>query len=101
MSTAGCARCSSECTGTASSTYVGRVGTGIGAEVEKTLRQRLRAVESKREPLRGTGCATQGSERHWAKPKLVAEIEFAGWTGGARCARLHSKDCAKTNLLRR
>jgi bifunctional non-homologous end joining protein LigD len=67
-------------------TYVGRVGTGFGAAVEKTLRARLRPLETPTSPFKGPGAPrTSASAKwgnvKWAKPKLVAEIEFAGWTG--------------------
>jgi bifunctional non-homologous end joining protein LigD len=67
-------------------TYVGRVGTGFGAAVEKTLRAKLRPLETATSPFKGpdaprkTASAKWGNVK-WAKPKLVAEIEFAGWTG--------------------
>jgi len=67
-------------------TYVGRVGTGFGAAVEKTLRAKLRPLETPTSPFKGsdaprkTASAKWGNVK-WAKPKLVAEIEFAGWTG--------------------
>ncbi len=67
-------------------TYVGRVGTGFGAAVEKTLRAKLRPLEIPTSPFKGpnaprkTTSAKWGNVK-WAKPQLVAEIEFAGWTG--------------------
>jgi bifunctional non-homologous end joining protein LigD len=62
-------------------TYVGRVGTGFGAEVEKTLRAKLRAVETKENPISGPDAPRKEANVRWAKPQVVAEIEFAGWTG--------------------
>jgi bifunctional non-homologous end joining protein LigD len=62
-------------------TYAGRVGTGFGSEVETTLRKRLRAVESKDSPFEGADAPRREANVRWAQPKLVAEIEFAGWTG--------------------
>jgi bifunctional non-homologous end joining protein LigD len=32
-------------------------------------------------PFTGTGAPRRGAGIHWLKPELVAEIEFAGWTG--------------------
>ena len=61
--------------------YVGRVGTGFGADVEKTLRARLRAVETDTSPFKGRDAPRRQANVKWAKPTLVAEIEFAGWTG--------------------
>ncbi|MET0273265.1 MAG: DNA ligase D, partial [Phenylobacterium sp.] len=61
--------------------YVGRVGTGFGADkVARTL-PRLRAVESDTSPFTGAGAPRKEANVHWARPELVAEIEFAGFTG--------------------
>ena len=61
--------------------YVGRVGTGFGESVMRTLVPRLRAVESKTSPFAAGASPPKEANMHWAKPELVAEIEFAGWTG--------------------
>ena len=61
--------------------YVGRVGTGFGEEVARTLLPRLREVESKTSPFAAGASPPKESNMHWARPELVAEIEFAGWTG--------------------
>jgi bifunctional non-homologous end joining protein LigD len=62
-------------------TYAGRVGTGFGADVKKVLMPRLRAVASEASPFEGPDAPRQAADVHWAKPELVGEIEFAGWTG--------------------
>ncbi len=61
--------------------YVGRVGTGFGEGVMKKLLPQLRDVESKKSPFDKAASPRHESNLHWAKPELVAEIEFAGWTG--------------------
>jgi bifunctional non-homologous end joining protein LigD len=58
----------------------GRVGTGFGADVEKTLRMRLRDVASEESPFEGPDAPRKEANVRWVKPELVAEIEFAGWT---------------------
>jgi bifunctional non-homologous end joining protein LigD len=62
--------------------YVGRVGTGYSAGKLDRLMPRLKAAAAKESPFTGKG-APRPNERgvHWLKPELVAEIEFAGWTG--------------------
>lgn len=60
--------------------YVGRVGTGFGGTVMRTLLPRLRDVESRTTPFAGGASPPKESNMHWAHPELVAEIEFAGWT---------------------
>ena len=61
--------------------YVGRVGTGFGEAVMRKLLPRLRKVESKTSPFAAGASPPKEANMHWAKPDLVAEIEFAGWTG--------------------
>ncbi|TPN37962.1 DNA ligase D [Mesorhizobium sp. B2-3-3] len=60
--------------------YVGRVGTGYGAEKVKTLLPKLKAVEATKSPFTGIGAPKKEAGVVWLKPELVAEIEFAGWT---------------------
>lgn len=61
--------------------YVGRVGTGYGAKVVETLLPKLKAMEASKSPFTGIGAPKNSSDIVWLKPELVAEIEFAGWTG--------------------
>ena len=61
--------------------YVGRVGTGFGQKAARGLLEKLRSLESDSSPFEGEGAPRKATEVHWAKPKLVAEIAFAGWTG--------------------
>ncbi|MET0748118.1 MAG: DNA ligase D [Rhizobium sp.] len=60
--------------------YVGRVGTGYGEAKVKALLPRLKAVEADKSPFTGIGAPRKDANIIWAKPDLVAEIEFAGWT---------------------
>jgi len=61
--------------------YVGRVGTGFGQQAVRPLLPRLKAVSSAHSPFTGDGAPPSQPDVRWVKPKLVAEIEFAGWTG--------------------
>jgi bifunctional non-homologous end joining protein LigD len=61
--------------------YVGRVGTGYSAAKLQHLMPRLKAMAAKNTPFTGKGAPRQERGVHWLKPQLVAEIEFAGWTG--------------------
>ncbi len=63
--------------------YVGRVGTGFGQKSTQGLMPRLRALASDESPFSGEGAPRKTAEMRWARPELVAEIEFAGWTGSA------------------
>jgi bifunctional non-homologous end joining protein LigD len=61
--------------------YVGRVGTGYGGDKLKALLPQLQAVETDSSPFTDIGAPRRQPGVHWTKPELVAEIEFAGWTG--------------------
>jgi bifunctional non-homologous end joining protein LigD len=61
--------------------YLGRIGTGYSEAKVKTLLPRLEAVAAGRSPFGGLGAPRGGADIHWTRPELVAEIEFAGWTG--------------------
>ena len=64
--------------------HVGRIGAGFGKDKVARLLPKLKALEiakspfSDREP-KGRG-GTKAGEPHWVKPRLVAEIEYAGLT---------------------
>lgn len=60
--------------------YVGRVGTGYGANKVDALLPKLKAVETTKSPFTGNGAPKKEKEVVWVRPELVAEIEFAGWT---------------------
>ncbi|MET0659760.1 MAG: non-homologous end-joining DNA ligase, partial [Steroidobacteraceae bacterium] len=62
--------------------YVGRIGTGFGRGVMQKLAPRLKALTTDGSPFAGDNAPKKQSDVRWLKPELVAEIEFAGWTGG-------------------
>jgi bifunctional non-homologous end joining protein LigD len=62
--------------------YVGRVGTGFGQDKVRRVLPRLAKLESRTSPFSGQGAPRYEAGVHWAEPELVAEIEFAGFTGG-------------------
>jgi bifunctional non-homologous end joining protein LigD len=61
--------------------YVGKVGTGYGREKVAQLLPRLKKNQAAQSPFGGANAPRRGREVRWVKPVLVAEIEFAGWTG--------------------
>ncbi len=61
--------------------YVGIVGTGFGADKVKRIMPSLKKHAAKASPFGGENAPRGGSDVHWLKPELVAEIEFAGFTG--------------------
>jgi bifunctional non-homologous end joining protein LigD len=60
--------------------YLGRVGTGFGRDTVARVMPRLKAVETDRSPFSGANAPRKEAGLHWAKPQLVAEIEYGGWT---------------------
>ncbi|KRD95852.1 ATP-dependent DNA ligase [Bosea sp. Root381] len=61
--------------------YIGRVGTGYGAAKVARLLPLLKEHAAKASPFTGAGAPRREPGVTWVKPDLVAEIEFAGWTG--------------------
>lgn len=61
--------------------YTGIVGTGYGQDVVKRIMPSLKAAAASKSPFSGKSAPRGGQDVHWLKPELVAEIEFAGWTG--------------------
>ncbi|MFN3584218.1 DNA ligase D [Phenylobacterium sp.] len=64
--------------------YVGRVGTGFGRDKVARVLPRLEKVEADQSPFGGPGAPRKAADIHWARPELVAEIEFAGFTAGGQ-----------------
>lgn len=60
--------------------HVGRIGTGFGRGTVTALLPKLKALETDRSPFQA-GAPKKGAGVHWVKPRLVAEIEYAGFTG--------------------
>ncbi len=61
--------------------HVGRIGTGFGRETVERLMPKLRALEIQVSPFTGEGAPKRAPGVHWVKPELVADIEYAGFTG--------------------
>ncbi len=61
--------------------YVGRIGTGYGRQVANELLPILKKWTRAKPPFGGDNPPPREKNIRWLKPVLVAEIEFAGWTG--------------------
>jgi bifunctional non-homologous end joining protein LigD len=61
--------------------HTGRVGTGFNQRNAGGLLKKLNALKTDKSPFAGKGAPRRKSDWNWVEPKLVAEIEFAGWTG--------------------
>jgi bifunctional non-homologous end joining protein LigD len=61
--------------------HTGRVGTGFNKNNSTGLLKKLVALSGDKSPFTGKGAPRQAKDVTWVKPELIAEIEFAGWTG--------------------
>jgi bifunctional non-homologous end joining protein LigD len=61
--------------------HVGRIGTGFGRDVVSRILPRLKALETDESPFKGKGAPKTAPGVHWVKAELVAEIQYAGFTG--------------------
>jgi bifunctional non-homologous end joining protein LigD len=61
--------------------FVGIVGTGFGQDTVRRIMPALKQAASGKSPFGGSNAPKKASDVHWLKPELVAEIEFAGFTG--------------------
>jgi bifunctional non-homologous end joining protein LigD len=60
--------------------YLGRVGTGFGRDTVKAVLPKLRELETEASPFGGVNAPKRDIGLHWARPELVAEIQYGGWT---------------------
>jgi bifunctional non-homologous end joining protein LigD len=61
--------------------HVGQAGSGFDQASLDEVWKLLKKLETKKNPFHGEVEALR--KVYWVKPELVAEIEFAEWTGGA------------------
>lgn len=61
--------------------FVGRIGTGFSARTVAEIMPQLKAAATAKSPFERKGLPADTRKAHWLEPTLVAEIEFAGWTG--------------------
>jgi len=65
--------------------YAGRTGTGFTHEMSRVLYRKLKAIEVDRTPFEAVPAEERGVRKPvWVTPKLVAEVDFHGWTHGGR-----------------
>ena len=61
--------------------YAGNVGTGFDEPSLRTLKEKLRALETPKAPFYEM---PRGVKGHWVKPRLVCEVAFTEWTSDGR-----------------
>jgi len=65
--------------------YAGRTGTGFTHAFARDLYRKLKVTETKSSPLNPVPKEERGARGPvWVEPKLVAEVDFHGWTHGDR-----------------
>jgi bifunctional non-homologous end joining protein LigD len=64
--------------------YAGHVGTGFTAATLRRLGQLLGPLRRDAAPFRTAIPAEHARNVTWVQPRLVAEVEFAGWTSAGR-----------------
>jgi bifunctional non-homologous end joining protein LigD len=60
--------------------YVGRVGTGYSSDQARSMRAEFDRISSAKPELQNNLPAGAEKGVRWAKPQLVCEIEYRGWT---------------------
>jgi bifunctional non-homologous end joining protein LigD len=60
--------------------HTGKVGTGFNERDAAGLLAKLDALKRDRNPFGGRNAPRKGKDWTWVEPRLVAEIEFAGFT---------------------
>ena len=61
--------------------YAGRVGTGFDEKTLKLVRAKLAALETEAPPFVDPPTGADARGVRWVEPKLVAAVQFTGWTG--------------------
>lgn len=65
--------------------YAGRTGTGFTHAFARDLFRKLKSLEVKKPPIDPVPKEERGARGPvWVEPKLVAEVDFHGWTHGDR-----------------
>ena len=65
--------------------YAGRTGTGFTHKVARDLYRKLKSLRIDKTPFETVPDEERGARKPiWVEPKLVAEVDFHGWTHGER-----------------
>jgi bifunctional non-homologous end joining protein LigD len=64
--------------------YAGKVGTGYSERTLKSLRAKLKPLETETSPFEKPPVGAAVREVRWVRPELVAEVKFSEWTDDGR-----------------
>ncbi|APE33146.1 ATP-dependent DNA ligase [Nocardia mangyaensis] len=64
--------------------YVGRVGTGFGAEQQRRIAAQLQRLHRKTSPFTSEMTAEECQDAEWATPSLTGTVRFQAWTDTGR-----------------
>ena len=64
--------------------HTGRVGTGFNMSNSGELLEKLNKLATSKSPFGLKDAPRKAADVTWVQPRLVAEIEFAGWTGSGQ-----------------
>ena len=65
--------------------YAGRTGTGFTHRTSRDLYRKLKALKREHSPFAALPAEERGVRTPvWVEPKLIAEVDFHGWTHGDR-----------------
>jgi bifunctional non-homologous end joining protein LigD len=62
--------------------FIGHVGTGFTADVQKRIHGALRPLAARRAPF--AEIPETNEPAHWTKPRLMARVRYGGWTSAGR-----------------
>lgn len=64
--------------------YVGRVGTGFGAQEQRRIAAQLESLHRKTSPFTSEMTAEECRDAEWATPSLTGTVRFQAWTDTGR-----------------